>query len=126
MAGAVDARLREIPRVRQHPDSAGRRRWFTSAGVDLYVWEREGAIERFELYYGKPRVERMLAWDGAGGLRHGVVYDGERDPMESSTPIVVAAGDQDRTEVALEFERVGAGVEPRIYRFVLGHVYADG
>ena len=116
--------LREIPRVRQHPGDPGRRRWFACDSADLFVWE-ERAREtpaRFEFCYHKPRAERVLAWDRARGLRHAAIDDGERLPFDTATPIVVPDGCLDATLVALEFERLASTLEPRLYRFVLGHL----
>ncbi len=114
-------RLREIPRVRQHQGDPGRRRWFTCASADLFVWEERAgaALARFEFCYHKPRAERVLAWDRARGLRHAAIDDGEHLPFDTATPIAVPAGCFDATLVALEFERLASSLEPRLYRFVL-------
>ena len=120
---APDEPLREVPRVRQHPGDAGRRRWFASRGTDLYVWEHAGEIGRFELCYGKPHAEHTLAWDCRQGLAHAAIDDGEAHAGRNRTPIVIPDGRFDADEIALEFERVGARLEPRLYRFVLARLY---
>ncbi len=117
-------RLREIPRVRQHPEDPGRRRWFTCASADLFVWEERAAtaLARFEFCYHKPHAERVLAWDRSQGLHHAAIDDGEHLPFDTATPIAVPDGSFDATLVALEFERLASSLEPRLYRFVLGRL----
>ena len=112
-----------MPRVRQHPGDEGHRRWFASASTDLFIWERGGAIGRFELCYGKPHAEHVLAWDARQGVVHAAIDDGEGHAAESRTPIAVPDGHFDRQAIALAFERVGAGLEPRVYRFVLTRLH---
>jgi len=118
-------RLREVPRVRQHPDEEGRRRWFTCGCADLFVWENdETGVLRFEFCYGKPRAERTLGWDPAQGSRHAAIDDGESSAARNRTPIAVSDGRYDPGGIALEFERVAAEVEPRLFRFVLERLLA--
>ena len=111
--------LREVPRVRQR-GGEGRRRWFTCPSTDLFVWEQGGHVVRVELCYGKPHDEHTLSWDAEWGVAHMRIDDGEAHPSKNRTPIAVPDGLFDASAVALEFERVGAGVDPRVYRQVLG------
>ena len=121
MASVPDPRdkLREVPRVRQRPGE-GRRRWFACPSADLFVWEHDRRIVRVELCYGKPHDEHTLSWDDQWGLAHMRIDDGEAHPSKNRTPIAVPDGIFDPSTVALEFERLGAVVDPRVYRVVLG------
>lgn len=114
-------RLREIRRARQEAGGAKRRRWYTCASADLYVWESasESALEAFEFCYAKPRAERSLTWSADQGFRHFRIDDGEPSPLVNSTPVAVASEAVDWNGVALTLERVGANVEPRIYSHIL-------
>ena len=114
-------RLREIRQARQEAGGAKRRRWYTCASADLYVWESasESALEAFEFCYAKPRAERSLTWSADQGFRHFRIDDGEPSPLVNSTPVAVASEAVDWNGVALTLERVGANVEPRIYRHFL-------
>jgi hypothetical protein len=99
------------------------RRWFGGSGADLYVWQDAGGgIVAFELCYGKPRNERALRWRVGAGFDHVRIDDGEPGPHVNSTPIAVADGQADLEALALELEALAAGIEPRIYRFVLGRL----
>ena len=120
----ADERLREIVAARQHAGDPGRRRWFTCASADLYVWEDgpDRTLMRFEFCYHKARAERVLAWDRTQGLHHAAIDDGERLPFDTSTPIAVPDGLFDAALIALEFERLAASLEPRVFRFVLARL----
>jgi hypothetical protein len=111
--------LREISRVRQHTDSALHRRWFTCAQADLYVFDADGDLRAFELCYGKPHNEKSLFWSVERGFRHGRIDSGENTPFETSSPISTAEGGEDREQIALELERLGAAVDPPTYRTLL-------
>lgn len=113
-------RLREIRHARQHPDSTLRRRWFTSPRADLYVWEDDDGIAALELCYGKPHDEHALGWSRQAGFRHARIDDGEGSAFEHRTPIAVAGGHYDRDAIALVLEELGAHIDPRTYRRVLG------
>ena len=111
--------LREIPRVRQHADSALRRRWFTCDRADLFVFDDEGEIRAFELCYDKPQEERSLHWSDGQGFSHARVDGGESTPFDNQTPINIAQGGEDREHIALVFESLAAAVDPFTYRTIL-------
>ena len=118
-------RLREIRRARQEAGGAKRRRWYTCASADLYVWESASesasvsALKAFEFCYAKPRAERSLTWSADQGFRHFRIDDGEPSPLVNSTPVAVASETVDWAAVALTLERFGANIEPRLYRQIL-------
>ena len=88
-----------------------------------FVWHDRDAITRFEFCYGKSRDEHVLSWAEENGVGHARVDDGEHEPRRKQTPIVVPDGLFDPATIALEFERLGALIEPGVYRFVLSHIY---
>jgi hypothetical protein len=117
--------LREIPGVRQHAGEP-RRRWFSCASTDLYVWEDEqGCFVSFELCYDKPHDEHALRCHLAIGFDHSRIDDGEKSPGKNHTPIIVPDGRFDLMEIALKFEAAAAGIDSQVYRFVLGKLYEE-
>ena len=117
------ARLREIPRIRQHADEP-QRRWFSCANADLYVWAKGDAYLAFEFCYDKPHDEHSLRWKRESGFSHTRVDDGEASPISNRTPILVPNGLVDLRTIALEFESVAAQLDPRVFRFVLTALYS--
>lgn len=122
-AGAPSAeRLIEVRGARQ-PAGDPPRRWFSCAAADLYLWYRDEDCIAFEFCYGKPEGERSLRWRRDGGTLHSRIDDGESSPRENRTPIAIDDDVYDAERAALEFERVAAGLEPRIYRLILEVLY---
>src|SRR5436309_13415452 len=70
-----------------------RRRWFSDDDFDLVVWFSDsGSIAGFELCYDKSHAERALIWSSSGGYGHFPVGTGERTPLKTLPPILVAEG----------------------------------
>ena len=117
------SRLREVHDIRQHKGER-RRRWFSCAAADLYVWQDDnGDLSSFELCYDKPRDEHALRWSEDAGFSHTRIDDGESSPLKNYTPIVVPDGRFDPTEIALTFEAIASAIDSRVYRFVLGKLH---
>jgi hypothetical protein len=111
--------LQEIKDVRQVPGE-GRRRWFTSPYFDLIVWYGQGgALDGFQLTYGKPVRERAVTWRAAGGFSHERVDDGEVPGQAKMTPILVPDGSFDAAGVASRFREESAKVDEGVARLVL-------
>ena len=69
--------MREMHHVRQIPGE-NRRRWFTSADMDLIVWlNNADKPMAFELCYDKQDAEHAITWHSTAGFRHMAVDDGE-------------------------------------------------
>ncbi len=117
-------RLREIRAVRQEADSP-RRRWFTCASADLYLWQDENGLASFEFCWDKPIGERLLRWQRGGATLHTRVDDGEDDARANRTPLLDGGLAYDAEAAALAFERVGADIEPAVYRLLLGVLHGD-
>lgn len=86
--------LFEIDAVRQVPGE-GRRRWFTSTTMDLFVWTDDmGAVTGFQFTYDKGKNERALTWKAASGYLHDEVDDGESHSSShyKETPLLRADG----------------------------------
>jgi hypothetical protein len=109
-AERMDA-LRELPDTRQVAGEP-RRRWFSSADLDLIVWlDETGSVVGFQLCYDKSRGERALTWRAERGYDHSAIDDGESNPAQyKSTPILVADGHFDRERVAEIFLESSVGV----------------
>jgi hypothetical protein len=111
--------LREIRGARQPPGER-QRRWFSAPAADLFIWTLDDAtVSAFEFCYGQPNDEHALRWDAEAGFTHTRIDDGEGAAHEHRTPIAVPDGAFDPATVALEFERLAAGLEPALYRFIL-------
>jgi hypothetical protein len=59
--------LSEISRFRNYGGSANRR-CFTDSDMDLYVWFKNGAPERFHLTYNKRGICHSLSWNYETGF----------------------------------------------------------
>lgn len=100
--------LREIPETRQIRGEP-RRRWFNSAGMDLYVWyDGDGEPLGFQLCYGKPDAEKALTWFRPGSFSHMTVDHRHGRSKHGGTPILVPDGSMDATALLDAFagERV--------------------
>ncbi len=91
------------------------RRWFQNEYFDLFVWERKGEIERFQLAYDKGgNGERMVTWSAAGGFSHSAVDNSPGAGRYPGTPILVADGVLDFRAVAQRFRQSSADIDSRI------------
>jgi hypothetical protein len=83
--------LREAPATRQ-VEGEPPRRWFSSADMDLIVWEQPpGRLLGFELCYDKGRDEHAVMWWCDRGFTHWQVAEGDRAEGlgHKSTPILL-------------------------------------
>ena len=114
--------LREISRVKQ--TGSLRRRWWTSAEMDVYVWQDElGHVQSFEICYDKPHSEHALRWHDEHGFSHARIDDGEAHAMMHRTPIAVPDGTYSLETIAAKLECAGAYIEPIVYRQVMRQLY---
>ena len=123
MASSPIMRLKEVGSPR--PDGDRTRCWYSCPTADLYVWVGELEIEAFEFTYGKDRNEHSLRWRAEGVIDHTRIDAGESSPFRNRTPIAIPDGRFDAETVAMEFERVGADVDPHVYRLVLSIVLGE-
>jgi hypothetical protein len=116
---ATDNGLRELRDTRQVAGEP-RRRWFSSADLDLIVWlDDADEIVGFQLCYDKTRGERALTWRRGRGYDHMAVDDGESGPGQyKSTPILVADGFFNRQRVMELFLESSEGVPEDIRKMV--------
>ena len=97
--------LREIPETRQLRGEP-RRRWFNSAGMDLYVWyDDDGEPLGFQLCYGKPDAEKAFTWFRPGSFSHMSVDHSHGSAKHGGTPILVPDGSIDASSLLADFER---------------------
>ena len=93
--------LTEIKNVQQIAGES-RRRWFSSADIDLIVWyEDGGSLIGFQLCYDKNTVEHAFYWRPDSGYGHMAVDDGEQNSVLNykETPILVADGQIDANRI---------------------------
>lgn len=112
--------LKEIRAVRQIQGEP-KRRWFTSAAMDLVVWCDDGGMPiGFQLCYDKGRAERALSWSRSAGYSHMAVDDGEGNTglRYKSTPILLADGELDKMRLRGIFMANSAQLPPQIAAFV--------
>lgn len=111
--------LREITTARQVPGDP-KRRWFTSANFDLYVWLDEGeAPIGFQLCYDKQSREHALTWTASSGFTHMGVDGGESRPGRyKGAPILVANGMVDIAAIRDQFKREANALPGEFVRMI--------
>lgn len=111
--------LREIRNVRQI-EGERRRRWFTSATMDLIVWiDETWAPVAFQLCYDKGTSERALTFSAEGALSHETVDDGEsKQGLLKASPVLVAGGYFDPVRIKRLFDESSEGLPKPILSFV--------
>lgn len=114
--------LSEVADVKQIPGETPRR-WFASLEGDLFTWQRDGRLTRFEYCYNKPYNEHVLIWTLDQGFGHFRIDDGESDPMHNRAPIAIADGVWDPDTVRWRLEATASGIEPALYRQILTVLY---
>lgn len=116
--------LKEIRDARQ-PAGEPRRRCFSDADTDLYVWyDADGAIAQFQLCYDKGPDEKAFTWSAPHGVVHHGVDDGSmsgRFTMKG-TPILTGPQPLDVAPLRALFQARGAKLEHDLYAFVLAHL----
>lgn len=119
----VGRTLREIPLARQHPGEP-RRRWFTSSGMDLFVWvDDAGKPTGFQLCYGKSSREHALSWAEGKGFSNMAVDGGESRPGRyKGSPILVTDGAVDTQRILEQFRREAALLPEEIVQMVEARV----
>jgi hypothetical protein len=112
--------MREIANVRQVSGEA-RRRWFSSAVLDLIVWlDDQDMPIGFQLCYDKGGRERALTWSQQHGFSYMAVDDGEQsfDMGYKATPILVPCGAADIMMVRTIFKENAQQLPADIMEFV--------
>ncbi len=111
--------LREITKVRQIPGEA-RRRWFTGADMDLFVWSGDdGEIERMQLCYSIDAEEKALTWSTETGYTHHGVDDGDTPrQMQKQSPLLVPDGLFNNNEVRMRFLAAARDIDSEVSEFV--------
>lgn len=112
--------LKEIRAVRQNPGER-KRRWFTSAQMNLYVWQsRAGTPVKFQLCYDQERKEKALTWSRQGGCVHEGVDAGDSAAGKAKqAAILVADGAVNADDLAADFSRAAKGLPAEITGYVL-------
>ena len=114
-----------MKKVRQAPGEP-RRRWFSSADLDLIVWlEETGAVRGFQLCYGGPDDERALTWKAPGSYSHAALDDGEdRSFRHKATPILGRELPFDADAVGRAFKAQAGGLPTEIAELVAARLAA--
>ncbi|MBI3884881.1 MAG: hypothetical protein HY302_04025 [Opitutae bacterium] len=111
--------LKEFVKVKQEGGGA-RRRWFEDDGLELIVWyDAAGAVEGFQILYGRGDGEHALSWRAAGGFAHHRVDQGD-NLFSKLAPILVPDGAVPWARIATEFAARGARLEPALRELVQG------
>jgi hypothetical protein len=111
--------LREISPIRQTRNKR-KKRWFTDADMDLFIWFSEQAPVRFQLSYNKRGQEHAITWDIETGFCHNSVDTGEQGLYfrYKMTPILEADGVFDAATVARNFLRASENIEESVADFI--------
>lgn len=104
-----------------------KRRWFTDADIDLYVWyDRHNRLVEFQLCYDKRGEERVLAWDSETGLSHYHVNTGETRPDNiKQTALMLEDTIPDIGRVKAQFTQSGQTLEHNMFEFILVRLTLD-
>jgi hypothetical protein len=106
----------------QQPPGEPRRRCFTDADSDLYVWYDDiDEVVQFQLCYDKGPTEKAFTWSKTYGVVHHGVDDGSRSGSFSfkGTPILTSPEPLDVEPVIRLFRQHGQKLEHDLYEFVL-------
>jgi hypothetical protein len=101
-----------------------RRRWFTDADMDLYVWyDRHQQLVEFQLCYDKRGNEQALAWDSESGLSHHLVNTGDARPDTiNQTALLQEETVPDISRVKALFTQTGQTLEHNLFEFILARL----
>jgi hypothetical protein len=104
-----------------------RRRWFTDADMDLYVWyDRHNQPVEFQLCYDKRSEERALAWDSETGLSHHHVDTGEARPDNAKqTALMLENTSPDINRAKALFSQSGQTLDHNLFEFILARLTLD-
>lgn len=113
--------LKEFAGVKQ--EEAGRcRRWFEDDGMELIVWYgAAGAVDGFQILYGRGDTEHALTWRSVGGFAHSRVDQGD-NLFSKRSPILVPNGTVPWTRVRAEFTTRSTALAPPLREFVLAQL----
>lgn len=116
--------LKEI-RDAQQPAGEPRRRCFSDAETDLYVWyDDQDGIVQFQLCYDKGPDEKAFTWSARRGVVHHGVDDGSQSGRFTikGTPILTGRQPLDVAPLLSLFRARGGKLEHDLYTFVLAHL----
>ena len=118
--------LTELINTRQIPDEA-RRRWFSSADMDLIVWlDHDNCPIKFELCYDKNLNEKSVRCT-TSGLVHSAVDSGEGTPgRHKSTPILQMNGHFDAQKLLDSFLLESSQLPVEIKNFIVASLVPNG
>ena len=112
--------MNELPFIKQITGE-NRRRWFTSANMDLIIWINPlDQPVNFELCYDKQHQEKSLRWS-TQGHSHCIIDNGEnRAGRYKSSPIHCASSGLDARKLRDLFE-AGSQLIPESLRLFVLH-----
>ncbi|MDK2126575.1 hypothetical protein [Parachitinimonas caeni] len=100
-------------------EGEAKRRWFTSADFDLYIWHGAwGEFTGFQFCYDKGNGERALTYRD-GHFYHALIDDGEYGPaLSKSTPILRSAAVFDPAQILQRFAAASQGLPADVADYV--------
>lgn len=99
-------------------ETPGTRRWFQGDGLELVVWEGDGAIRQYQLRYRKAGADGVFEWRG-GRLYHYTLDDGEgRAARVDASPVLRPDGPGDLDWVRARFAEQADRLEPQLRELV--------
>lgn len=96
------------------------RLWFSDRSHDLFIWlDTENHPLAFQFCYDKSHNEHALLWHHQTGYSHQRVDSGEpNNGSYKQSPILIANGEFDPSEIAAAFKRISAKLDPALSEFV--------
>lgn len=117
--------LREIDSTVQHEGEA-RRRWFTAADMDLFVWQDPGGeLVGFQLAYDKPHREKAIYWRAGEALHHAsVLVDGPAAGGHPGSALMVTDRAPDGWHVCGKLLRRGRNLDEQFRNAICRQILA--
>ena len=101
-----------------------RRRWFSDAKLDLYVWyDKDNQIVEFQLCYDKGSDEQALAWNRETGMSHHTVNNGVTGPDKiKGSPVMTEDTSFNFVKARDLFTVAGQKLEHDLFGFILNRL----
>lgn len=96
------------------------RKWFSDDYFDLIVWYGStGQITSFQLCYDVAEDQRAISWDVVKGFSHSRIDEGEDNPEQNRSPILIPDTEKIDHTVIEKFTEHSKSLESKTTCFVL-------
>jgi len=114
--------LREIKKTCERSNEP-RRRWFTSLGIDLFIWfSEDDEVLSYHLTYNKSHDEKALTWSKEKGFSNLGVDDGSRPGKHPGSPLLVKDGVFQPDKIISMLRKDRGELKPWIKNFIVSGI----